>query len=75
MATIQTEEQVVQLDTNTGRAVVTLVTESEENIWLAAVSDEEGTQLRLCEYSVCLLHRHSSPVVTTVLELLVSVFH
>lgn len=38
VAAIQTEVQVVQLDSNTSRAFVALVTQSEENIWLAAVS-------------------------------------
>lgn len=38
VAAVQTEEQVVELDTNTSRAIIALVTQSEENIWLAAVS-------------------------------------
>lgn len=35
---MQAEEQVVQMNTNTSWAVVTLVTQSKENIWLTAVS-------------------------------------
>lgn len=38
LAAVQAEEQVVQLDANTRRAVVALVAQSEENICLAAVS-------------------------------------
>lgn len=75
VAAVQTEEQVVQLDADASRAVLALVAQSEEDVRLAAVSDEEGSQWCTREYFMCLLHAHGPPVVTTVLELLVSAFH
>lgn len=58
MAAVQTEEQVVQLDAHAGRAVVALVTQSEEDVRLAAVSNEEGALRCMREYFVCRLHGH-----------------
>lgn len=75
VAAVQAEEQVVQLDANASRAVVALVAQSEEDVRLAAVSDEEGSQRFTREYFMCLLHAHGPPVVTTVLKLPISVFH
>lgn len=75
VAAIQTEELLVQQDTNTRGAVIALITQSEENIWLNAVSDEEGAWWCVHEYFVCLLHGHWPPVVTTVLKLLVGELH
>lgn len=53
MAAIQIEEQVVQLDANARRAVVALVTQSKEDVRLAAVS---GTRhhhtVSLCTFTV-----------------------
>lgn len=44
VAAIETEEEVFEQDADARRAVVALVAESEKNIWLAAVSDEEGSE-------------------------------
>lgn len=55
LAAIQTKEQVVQLDTNTSRAVIALVTQSEENIRLAAVSaTAQQHTVTLCTLNVFL---------------------
>lgn len=75
MAAVQTEEQVVQLNANACWAVIALIAQSEENIRLAAVSDEEGAQRCTGEYVMSLLHAHWSPVETAVLELLIGAFH
>lgn len=52
MAAVQTEEQVVQLDTDARRAVFALVAQSEENIQLTAVPATRAQQraVTLCTW-------------------------
>lgn len=69
LAAGQAEVLIGQQDPHAGGGVIATVTEGEENIRLAAIPDEEGARLGVCEYAVGLLHGHSLPVIARVLEL------